>query len=511
MARCAQGRWQLSNEPIRAWFFLWVVPYKEITRIAGFELSLPLLMATQFITLPSDELLRKFGMGDHKPGSGSAAAWQGMLAAQMMCTVITLTHKEKWKKKYEAWLPELSRIKSEIEGRIYPALERLFQEDSVQFGKAVVLRIARDEETDRMRSIELDDKALQELIPSTEMPVEIANLCSELAYFAIFVFDRGFKSARGDSSVALNCAVSGIGGCLSIIDLNLKSFIRDEWTEKIKNEADHLRAFHKSLSSEIAVRIERLQKEAERKIAYRTEIHALLEGPVDESKLTYADIETKARQLQNTMWIHRNKIWKKGVPKDLIGMLKPEDALTFLGYQLNLQTALEEREAKGGSIEIAGIIDKKSRTVTISEQFPPVIQIFTAAHELGHALLHEQSVLHRDAPHDGSFTAKPRNLQEKQADKFASYFLMPRTLIERIFQEHFLLKKFVINEDTVFALNERSPSAFRAKCGDLHGLAKFLASAEYFSLRNFNSIAKKFNVSKEAMAIRLEELRLIEF
>ena len=46
---------------------------------------------TNKLELPAAELLEKFGKGSHVPGSGSAAAFQGMLSAQLILTVISLT------------------------------------------------------------------------------------------------------------------------------------------------------------------------------------------------------------------------------------------------------------------------------------------------------------------------------------------------------------------------------------------------------------------------------------
>jgi len=53
--------------------------------------------------------------------------------------------------------------------------------------------------------------------------------------------------------------------------------------------------------------------------------------------------------------------------------------------------------------------------------------IFTAAHELGHLLLHLNS-------YDVSATSED-NAQEKEADTFASYFLMPETLFDKEYGE----------------------------------------------------------------------------
>lgn len=41
-----------------------------------------------YLSLPADELLDAFGGGSHIPGSGSAAAFSGLMAIELMRTVI---------------------------------------------------------------------------------------------------------------------------------------------------------------------------------------------------------------------------------------------------------------------------------------------------------------------------------------------------------------------------------------------------------------------------------------
>lgn len=48
--------------------------------------------------------------------------------------------------------------------------------------------------------------------------------------------------------------------------------------------------------------------------------------------------------------------------------------------------------------EIGGIIDNKNSKISISSMYLPEVKNFTAAHELGHALLHDKLILHRDKP-----------------------------------------------------------------------------------------------------------------
>ncbi len=460
----------------------------------------------------TSELLEKFGAGNHKPGSGSAAAFQGMLSAQLIRTVIDLSTDEKRNSILKDYQSEFIRMKSDIEIRIYPELENFFQADSEQFDKTIKLRIARDKETDPELKSKFAMQALEELIPATEMPIKIAKLCEELAHFSTYVFDNGFKAVRGDSGVALNGAVSAIGGCISIINLNLLSFISDKWTQKIKSESNELRVKYNQLTEETNKRLDSLKNEVDQRELYYAELNSLLSGSWDESKLSYSDIEEIVRRLQNTLWTHRKIIWRKNSPESPMDILNPKNALVALGYKFDQPESLGRHRIQGNIFEIAGVIDKSKKTVSISKKFPLETRNFTAAHELGHALLHKQSVLHRDRPLDGS-SANVRDVQELQADKFASFFLLPKRQVEAIFLELFILKKFIITDDTVFALNQKNVkvSEFRVKCKDLRGLSRFIAENEHFNGRTFKSLSKIFHVSVETMAIRLEELELVEF
>jgi Zn-dependent peptidase ImmA (M78 family) len=303
-----------------------------------------------------------------------------------------------------------------------------------------------------------------------------------------------------------------MSGCLSIINLNLLSLGDNEQTDQIRLEAGRLKAAYLELSTKAAERLTVLEKEAQRHQAYHRELQALASGQLVGSKLSYAEIEELARRLQNTLWKYRDKISKQATPENAIEVLKPEVVLTkILNYQYEESETLGQYYADGELFEIAGIIDKSKRSVAVSLTFSKQTRNFTAAHELGHALLHRQTVLHRDKAVDGSGAGNSRVPIELQADKFATYFLMPKKLVKGLFKQLFLTDKFTINENTVFALNERSVSVFMRERKDLRGLTKFLASAEHFAGESFRSMAEIFQVSVETMAIRLEELELVEF
>jgi Zn-dependent peptidase ImmA (M78 family) len=176
---------------------------------------------------------------------------------------------------------------------------------------------------------------------------------------------------------------------------------------------------------------------------------------------------------------------------------------------LESEASLGQHEIDGVDVEVAGLIDRSSKLVNISQMFPPNVQSFTMAHELGHAVLHSAGAgIHRDRPFSGEKIS--RNPTEYEADKFATYFRMPANLVKSRFAKCFCTTKFLLNEDAAFALNT-SLSQAKAKCPSKRHLARLLAGTEFYNQNHFESLSSQFNVSIEAMAIRLEELDLIDF
>lgn len=219
-------------------------------------------MSQDLITLPTDQLLNKFGAGMHKPGSGSAAALLGLVSCKLVQTVISLSHS---RDEYQGVERQLTLANQVILGDIEPDLTAAVQEDSEQFDRVIQARRARDNEADQSKKKQLSEKALNELRIATEIPIRIAETCLALCERAILVFDLGFKSARGDSGVAISAALAGASGCLSIIFLNLGSFRGGEWALHARKKADELSIRVQDLQIQLVERIKRLQQEAIRR------------------------------------------------------------------------------------------------------------------------------------------------------------------------------------------------------------------------------------------------------
>lgn len=228
-------------------------------------------------------------------------------------------------------------------------------------------------------------------------------------------------------------------------------------------------------------------------------------GFIAKPQAYYSDdeIEELARSIQIELWKNRKAL--KSNLKNPIELLDPEIAIKALGFNFDLVETLGRVQNGRNSFEVAGIIDRKSKHVQISRQFPSEVRRFTAAHELGHAIMHAANGLHRDRPINGS-TLSGRSSTEIQADKFATYFLMPSKLLKKVFKELFLTEQFLVNEDTAFALGYEYKFL---KSLPIRELTKLLAKAEKYNFKSFKSLAVYFGVSEEAMAIRLEELNLV--
>ena len=467
-------------------------------------------MVNDLLNKTVNELMEKFGAGNHKPGSGSAAAFQGMVSAKLISTVISLTADEKRKHLYSSTIDQHLDYYDLIEKKIYPKLSELFISDSIQFDKTIKSRIARDNEKDEFVKNQLRRQALEELKVSIEIPFEIASLCKELADIAAFVFDNGFKAARGDSQVGLSGSVSAISGCIAIIRLNVLSFSSDEYqyTKDVVGQVNDLEIDYKTLSAIVNDKIQILKNEFDKKIPLFEGMNKLINKY---KASTNTDIEKCVREIQILIWDNKHLIWKKNIPQTNLEILKPEIIFKHvMGYDF-VSTSSYGVSADDNTIEVAGIIDQPNKIVAISNTFPENVKMFTAAHELGHAILHKQSILHRDIPVEHFGHRVKRDKVELDADKFATLFLMPTKWVKKEFENRFGFEIFKINENTSFKFGGRRISEIKDECKNIRGLSRKLSSTEIYDGNNFISLSKLFNVSIEAMAIRLEELKLLDY
>lgn len=191
-------------------------------------------------------------------------------------------------------------------------------------------------------------------------------------------------------------------------------------------------------------------------------------------------------------------------------MLRPEFAIELLGIRLEFLRELKNLARANERYEIAGMIDRQSNQISISLKFPEPIARFTMAHELGHWVLHQDTIsYHRDRPIDNIAAAQERAPEEKEADYYAATFLMPRILLTEAFEKAFMVNgPIVLNDATAFKLRPEDPEAFLEE--HILQQAAVVASREKYDGNRFASLSKYFNVSVAAMARRLLELGLVK-
>lgn len=234
----------------------------------------------------------------------------------------------------------------------------------------------------------------------------------------------------------------------------------------------------------------------------------VLDGRRRGRAFTRSDIRRIVRNLHTEMWLRRAEIFPSEEEVDPMQILDPELALRSLGYAVATRESLGQHAAGRDSFEVAGIVDNSNETVEISRRFAPAIRKFTTAHELGHAVLHEGSGLHRDRGLDGAGTG-PRDPREAEADTFASYFLLPEKQVRAAFRKRFLTEEFRLTEATAFALSSGSLRHLQERCRSERDLARTLAAAQHYNGVHFKSLSERLGVSVEVVAIRLEELGLV--
>jgi len=226
--------------------------------------------------------------------------------------------------------------------------------------------------------------------------------------------------------------------------------------------------------------------------------------------LSDKEIKLIVKAFHREIYLNRELLFDSSNPIDPIDMLDPKVALKSIGFQVDSVSGLGQYNNGNGQAEVAGYIDSSEKVVGISNQFPAHIVNFTAGHELGHAVLHEAGGMHRDRALDGGKVSGTRGHVEIEADRFASFFLMPERLVRKEFQDRFGTKQFLLDDTSAFLLTNSTLDNIKKKVKDSRQLARILAESERYG-STFTSLKSRFKVSTTAMSIRLEELNLIKF
>jgi hypothetical protein len=221
------------------------------------------------------------------------------------------------------------------------------------------------------------------------------------------------------------------------------------------------------------------------------------------------EIEKRASNLQRELWARRSEFWPDRAAPSYFDVLDPELAAFHLGVNFALCETLGRFGSPEDQFEVAGSIDRYRNQISISRKFRPDIMRFTAAHEIGHWLLHPGAEQHRDRPINGldASSKRKRGTTEREADYFATCFLMPERLVRRTFVRLFG-KDLTFDEAAAFELSPSDFGAFLRPQQNTLSRELIMANAQRFNGLRFRSMAEQFGVSPTTMAIRLRELNL---
>ncbi|MEM6458611.1 MAG: ImmA/IrrE family metallo-endopeptidase [Planctomycetota bacterium] len=354
-------------------------------------------------------------------------------------------------------------------------------------------------------------RQLQLLQDSNQILEKIAICCLELARFSISIFDDGFKSARGDSEVAIGSALSGAFSAVAIGYLNLKSSEGAAISLSTLNKFGNLEKEARDLDDALHHRISILREHAEKSNASSLiNLEDIIAEASIETKYSDDEIQKIARILQSKIWDRRSEFLKEVNDPHQLHVLEPARVFTNAGYEFIKADDLGYVSEYNTSFKVAGELDRKNKRVSISERFSLPVQKFTAAHELGHAILHRHQVQFRDRPLQGEHDNQNRGRAEYEADRFAVYFLMPEKLVKAAMLEGFGVSEFRLNDESAFKLGFTDLAKAYQQLNTKRDLSRVLAATTQFAQKPRKSLAELFGVSKLTMAIRLEELELVE-
>jgi len=220
-------------------------------------------------------------------------------------------------------------------------------------------------------------------------------------------------------------------------------------------------------------------------------------------------IENEAIRLRHQIWDRRALFWPGRQPHPL-EVLDPQIAARVLGVELQYFQELSF-DIPGQQFKTAGLLDRAKGKIAVAQCYGLEVALFTAAHELGHFLLHKDKiVLHRDMPISGLEQVPPDPV-EREASYFAGTFLMPTEFLMKVFKARFGVAPLVFDEAAAHFLRPDSPSSLLHPYPGSRARSVALASARSYAGRAFGvSLAEFFKVSTATMAIRLRELELVQ-
>ena len=219
-------------------------------------------------------------------------------------------------------------------------------------------------------------------------------------------------------------------------------------------------------------------------------------------------IEACAHEVHLEVWNRRKELFQGNAPVHPLDSIEPAVALYMKGFKVLTDSDLGEMWDDGRRIQVAGLVDQATRIVRVSPTLDDKQRRYTTSHELGHVIRHPGMSLHRDRAITGHLPRKDE--KEREADLFASCFLMPARHVIHEFYRRFHMNVFRMSEDVVFGLSLGNIGHVQKKIRKPREVSLISATSSAFMGTTFQPLCQFFRVSPVTMAIRLEEISLVD-
>jgi hypothetical protein len=165
-----------------------------------------------------------------------------------------------------------------------------------------------------------------------------------------------------------------------------------------------------------------------------------------------------------------------------------------------------------GGVEIAGLVERETKRVVISQKLPAEVRRFTGAHEVAHWVLHPAAMALRESPATDRALRSPfRTAREREADLFAADLVMPVKAVEEAYAKLFgaPLDGSRIDQDQAFCLTNGNRTAADLAQMTAEERARLIADSYSLVDRHARSLAEIFGVSTNTMAYQLLDIGLV--
>jgi len=165
-------------------------------------------------------------------------------------------------------------------------------------------------------------------------------------------------------------------------------------------------------------------------------------------------------------------------------------------------------------VTLAGFLDRDKSLIAVSARLKPEIKRFTAAHEIGHFILHPEITSLREDPRtDGAIRAPLRTLKEKEADLFAAELLMPERFFNQVFANLWGdddIDCGHLDDDQAYYLTQGKLNAREISKLSRIERAKLVAGEIPMTTADALPMAEIFGVSRTAAGIQLLDLERVK-